>query len=419
MWGATDVGRVRKANEDSFLLVPDHGFVAVADGMGGYQRGDVAAELACNVVKEVLTTHKHVIDLYRRAPSEASQSAVKTVLDTAVQRACKEVHEAAIAMTGKGGRMGTTMDIVLQAGNTAFIAHVGDGRVFLLRGGEIHQLTQDHTLAAQQIADGVATADITTKNVITRALGVFPNVMVDDLAFELNVGDRLVVCSDGLYRYVDEDELKEEIPRTGPAETVDRLISMANTRGGKDNISVVVIEAQSEDGQMDEAATVRRMEVLRNVGLFQFCTYRELIKVCQMAESRDVPAGAVLFTEGDMGRECFIIEEGQVSIRKKSQSLGDLKAGDYFGEMSFIDVPRRSATAIVTRDAKLLVLRRNQFLQLLKQDSELAAKLMWQLLQKLSRLVRVTNRQLVREVSTFDGGEIIGTAAGNTIIDES
>jgi len=420
MWGATDVGRVRKVNEDSFLLAPDHGFVAVADGMGGYQRGDVAAQLACNVIKEALTAHKHVVDLYRRAPSEASQSAVRTMMDTAMQRACKEVHEAAIAMTGKGGRMGTTMDIVMQAGNTAFISHVGDGRIFLLRGGEIHQLTQDHTLAAQQEAEGVPVADITGKNVITRALGVFPNVLVDAMAFDLNVGDRILICSDGLYRYIDEDELMTEVPKAGVAETVDRLISMANQRGGRDNISVVVIEAEGDVGHVDESTTVRRMEVLRNVGLFQFCTYRELMKVCQMAESRNVPAGAVLFDEGDHGRECFIIEEGQIVIRKRGQVLGELKPGDYFGEMSFIDVPRRSASAVVTRDAKLLVLRRNQFLQLLKQDSELAAKLMWQLLQKLSRLVRVTNRQLVKEVSTYDKLEVIGRpdAAGDTILDE-
>ena len=420
MWGATDVGRVRKVNEDSFLLAPDHGFVAVADGMGGYQRGDVAAQLACNVIKEALTAHKHVVDLYRRAPSEASQSAVRTMMDAAMQRACKEVHEAALAMTGKGGRMGTTMDIVMQAGNTAFISHVGDGRIFLLRGGEIHQLTQDHTLAAQQAAEGVPVADITGKNVITRALGVFPNVLVDAMAFDLNVGDRLLICSDGLYRYIDEEELMEEVPKAGVAETVDRLITMANQRGGRDNISVVVIEAEGDTGQVDESTTVRRMEVLRNVGLFQFCTYRELMKVCQMAESRTVPAGAVLFDEGDHGRECFVIEEGQVVIRKRGQVLGELKSGDYFGEMSFIDVPRRSASAVVTRDAKLLVLRRNQFLQLLKQDSELAAKLMWQLLQKLSRLVRVTNRQLVKEVSTYDRHEVIGRpdAAGDTILDE-
>ena len=86
--------------------------------------------------------------------------------------------------------------------------------------------------------------------------------------------------------------------------------------------------------------------------------------------------------------------------------------------MSFIDVPRRSASAVVARDAKLLVIRRNQFLQLLKQDSEIAAKLMWQLLQKLSRLVRLTNRQLVKEVSSFDGQELIGSAAGDTILEE-
>jgi CRP-like cAMP-binding protein len=161
------------------------------------------------------------------------------------------------------------------------------------------------------------------------------------------------------------------------------------------------------------------MEVLRNVGLFQFCTYRELIRVCQLAEQRSAPAGTVLFEEGALGRECFILEEGQVTIRKKGQTLASLSSGDYFGEMSFIDVPRRSASAVVTRDASLLVIRRNQFLQLLKQDSELAAKLMWQLLQKMSRLVRLTNRRLVSEVSSFDGDEMIGrSAAGDTILDE-
>ena len=98
--------------------------------------------------------------------------------------------------------------------------------------------------------------------------------------------------------------------------------------------------------------------------------------------------------------------------------MATLGPGDYFGEMSFIDVPRRSATATVTRDVDLLVIRRNQFLQLLQQDSDLAAKLMWQLLQKLSRLVRVTNRQLVKEVTSYDGLEMIGDSAGDTILEE-
>jgi serine/threonine protein phosphatase PrpC/CRP-like cAMP-binding protein len=422
-WGATDVGNARKVNEDSFLLSPDHGFVAVADGMGGYQRGDVAAQLACNVIKETITAHRQVTDLYRRNPNDATRSAVQTMMDSALQKACREVHEAAVAITGKGGRMGTTMDLLLQIGRTAFIGHVGDGRIYLVRGGEIHQLTQDHTLQNQRTSNSDMTGP--GRNVITRALGVFPSVLVDFLAFDLDVGDRLVVCSDGLYRYLETDELKEEVGDGTVAKVVDRLVGMANHRGGRDNITVVVCAVESESRGETEQATVRRMEVLRNVGLFQYCTYRELMRVCHTAEVREVTAGTVLFDEGDHGRECFIIEQGQVSIRKNDVELAMLETSDYFGEMSFIDVPRRSASAVALRDSRLLVIRRNQFLQLLKQDSELAAKLMWQLLQKLSRLVRTTNRRLVAQRELGQGGlttDGIGAGlmereSGNTVLD--
>jgi CRP-like cAMP-binding protein len=111
----------------------------------------------------------------------------------------------------------------------------------------------------------------------------------------------------------------------------------------------------------------------------------------------EVPGGTTLFEAGDLGRECYIIEEGQVAIVKDGVELATLSTSDYFGEMSFIDVPRRSADAVAVMDTRLLIIRRNQFLQLLKQDSELAAKLMWQLLQKLSHLVRTTNRRLVAQ----------------------
>lgn len=418
-WGATDVGNARKVNEDSFLLAPDHGVVAVADGMGGYQRGDVAAQLACNVIKETVTAHRQVVDLYRRNPNDATRSAVQTMMDSAMQKACREVHEAAVAITGKGGRMGTTMDLLIQVGRTAFIAHVGDGRIYLVRGGETHQLTKDHTLHDQQLD---VSSDDTGRNVITRALGVFPSVLVDFLSFDLDVGDRLVMCSDGLYRYIEADELRDEVRDGAVPKVVDRLVQLANTRGGRDNITVVVCAVEPETRGESEQATLRRMEVLRNVGLFQYCTYRELMRVCQAAEVLDVEAGTVLFSEGDLGRECFIIEQGRIAIKKNEVELATLSTSDYFGEMSFIDVPRRSATAETTMDTRLLVIRRNQFLQLLKQDSELAAKLMWQLLQKMSRLVRTTNQRLVSqelqlEVTEGDAGGLAGIA-GDTILED-
>jgi serine/threonine protein phosphatase PrpC/CRP-like cAMP-binding protein len=421
-WGATDLGRARKVNEDGFMLAPEQGLVAVADGMGGYQRGDVASQLACNVIKESLKTHRHVVDLYRRSPNEATRSAVRTMIDAAMQKACEEVHAAALAITGRGGRMGTTMDLLMLIGRTAFLGHVGDGRIYLLRGGESHLLTRDHSLV-QDSADGTASVeDSGVRNVITRALGVFPSVLVDSLAFDIDVGDRLVVCTDGLYRYIEADELSEEVTKGSVEQVVDRLVTLANQRGGRDNITVVVCAVEGSSRRETKPATLQRMEMLRTVDLFQYCTYRELIRVCQVAEQRDIAAGSLLFKEGTVGRECYIIEQGRVSIRKRDVELAVLEVGAYFGEMSFIDMPRRSATAVAVTDTKLLIIRRNQFLQLLKQDSELAAKLMWQLLHKLSRLVRTANQNLVRDASLTDqttersGGDMTGLH-GDTILE--
>lgn len=405
-WGASDTGQTRQVNEDHFVLSPDIGLVLVADGMGGFQRGDVASQLACNVVKETVQSHRHVIDLFRRNPTDAARAAVKAMLETALQKACEQVHDAAVAITGEGGRMGTTMDALLVVGTTGFIAHVGDGRIYLLRGHEAHQLTEDHSLVQQQLRDGVITAEQARrarfKNVITRALGVFPSVLVDSLHFELDRGDRLLMCSDGLYRYIGLREMGFSLMGDVSDETVAKLIALANQRGGRDNITAVLCSADPEPDEGSLAPTKQRMEVLRRVDLFQYCTYRELMSVVQVAEQRSVPTDTVLFHEGDIGRECFIIESGAVAIEKSGTRLATLTSSHYFGEMSFIDTPRRSAAAVTIAPTDFLVINRDRFLQLMKQDSDLGAKLMWQMLQKLSKTVRLTNDKLVAETITLD-----------------
>jgi hypothetical protein len=263
----------------------------------------------------------------------------------------------------------------------------------------VHQLTEDHSLVQQQLREGTITPEQARKarfkNVITRALGVFPSVMVDTLHFELDVGDRLILCSDGLYRYLGLRELGFTVSGEVSNETVGKLIDLANQRGGRDNITVVVCVVEPEHQDEAVAPTRERMEVLRRVDLFQYCTYRELMAVCQIAAQREAPAGTLLFRDGEMGRECFVMVSGEVAIEKSGTRLALLKAGDYFGEMSFMDAPQRSADARVTEDAALLVLDRDRFLQVMKQDSELAVKLMWQLLHKMSRLLRATNEKLV------------------------
>ncbi len=223
--------------------------------------------------------------------------------------------------------------------------------------------------------------------------------------FELDRADRFLLCTDGLYRYVGLRELGFTLGGPISDDTASRLVALANERGGRDNITVVLATADKEMTGEFVPPTRARMEILRRVDLFQYCTYRELMAVCQVSENRTVMADTQLFRDGEIGRELFILQDGQVAIEKGGVRLATLGPADYFGEMSFIDMPRRSADAVTLADSNFLVLRRDRFLQLVKQDSDLAAKVMWQLLQKLTRLVRQTNERLVAESISIDDDE--------------
>jgi PPM family protein phosphatase len=406
-WGVSDVGQSRRVNEDSFLLVNDLGLALVADGMGGFQRGDVASQLAINVVKEVVTEQRHILGLFRRAPSEATRAAVKAMLEMAVQRACEQIHGAATAIAGEGGRMGTTLDLVLAVGNTIFLAHVGDGRIYLVRGEECHQLTEDHSLVQQQLREGLLTPDEAKrarfKNVITRALGVFPSVMVDTMSLELDPNDCLLLCSDGLHRYFGNAELAQVLAAPVSAGVAQRLVDLSNKRGGRDNITAVVIHAAPAVDQQVPQPNQGRLELLRRVELFQYCTYRELLRVGQVASERSLKAGEHLFRSGDAGHECYIVQAGSVAIERGGVQLAVAGPSSYFGELALIDQPRRSADAVALIDTDLLVLRREAFFQIMKQDSDLAGKLMWQLLQKLAHLVRSGNARLESDTMSLEG----------------
>lgn len=406
-WVTTDTGRVRKHNEDSALVEPSLGLYVVCDGMGGFKRGDVASSLACSVVLESITAGKRTLNLHAEQPSSATIAAVQALLQNAVQRACEEIYQAGESIAGDGGRMGTTLDAVLIIADQAFTAHVGDGRIYLLRGGECHQVTEDHSLVQEQLREGLITPDqarkAKNKNVITRALGVFPSVLVDLLYIQLAPGDALLLCSDGLHGYVGAPEMIEPVA-SGKAGGTEALVDRANKRGGRDNITALVVRVDSENPQAStrEAAATQHIEALRRCDLFSFCTYRELVQISGLCETRQVPADTTLFVEDELGGECFIIETGSVEILRGGVTLANLGPAAYFGEMSFIDSPRRSATVRTTSTSQFLVLSRNEFLRLVRQDSALATKLMWRLLHHLARMVRNANARVLAGVTTLE-----------------
>ena len=231
-WGArSDVGLVRSHNEDSFLLRTP--LFAVCDGMGGHAAGEVASSIAVETIGE-------------KAPATADD----TLLGAAVESANIAIIEGAAAGKGKVG-MGCTASAVLIEGNKMAVAHVGDSRVYLLRHGTLVRVTHDHSYVEELVDSGQITADEArvhpSRSVITRALGSDPDMYADHFSLEVNDGDRIIVCSDGLSSMITDASIEAlAVSSVTPQQAADNLVSAALTAGGGDNVTVIVIDVLND-----------------------------------------------------------------------------------------------------------------------------------------------------------------------------
>lgn len=394
-WGASDIGCVRRRNEDQFLLDPELGLAIVADGIGGQFRGDVAATIACRVVREHLGRCRRDLEVYRVDPTLARRDLVKERLREALQLANSEVFRTGEAVShGKG--MGCTMEATLVLGDSAFLAHVGDARTYLVGPAGAHQLTEDHTIVQEKVRRGMLTpeqaAKAPGKNVITRAIGSLPSVKVDTLVIPFAVGNRLLLVSDGVTRYIGDDEIAMLCGRGGHV-AVEQIVEIARSRGGVDNITAVMVAGDPEP-PAQIAVTAVQLDELRGTALFETATARELRLVASVAERREAKAGRILFREGQRGTEVFLLVEGEVVVTRNGQHLDTVHPGGSFGEMALLDQPIRSATALVTEDSRLIAIGRHRFEQLLRQDDGVGARIMWGLLMRLSQVVRQQNERI-------------------------
>jgi len=244
--GLTDVGRKRPHNEDTFVCDDALGLYLVADGVGGHAKGEVASQEAAEQLQNWVRRHVGEIDrsLARRG-AEATME-IRRLVEGGVQSACYMVYGIAEQDPEKRG-MSTTMSVLLIRGGHAFVAQVGDSRLYRLRGNLLTQMTEDHTLVNYELKHGLITpteARSTPKrNVITRAVGHRDYVQVDTLDAPVLPGDRYFLCTDG-YHGVVEDEL-DDVARLMQVEPIEqgvrRAIDRANQRGGRDNITVVIV----------------------------------------------------------------------------------------------------------------------------------------------------------------------------------
>ncbi len=244
--GHTDVGRVRKHNEDAFLHDDALGLYVVADGLGGHAAGEVASEEAVHQVRAWVRRERPRVAALVENPYDTDlQNDAEQIIRGAIQSATYLIHSMAEFDDTKAG-MGTTISVLMLLGRVAVVGQVGDSRIYLTRDEQIAQITDDHTLIAAQIREGMITEEEARyaphRNVITRAVGSHEYVEVDTRVVETVPGDRFLLCTDGLHGYLESDDEAMRHLSLPTADGVKQLIQLANTRGGKDNITAIIVE---------------------------------------------------------------------------------------------------------------------------------------------------------------------------------
>ena len=249
-FGQTDVGMRRDHNEDSYLVNDEQLLYVVADGMGGHAGGEMASRIAVTQIDEVVSRDMRDLLNGKSFKGPIEQHPALMVLPNAVKSACAEIFRTAQEMPDLHG-MGTTVTAVSFVDSYAFFAHVGDSRAYLVRDGHIEQLSEDHSLVNEQLKAGLITEEQARmsrfKNIITRSVGFEEDVAVDTMVVPTQPGDLYLLCSDGLANLASDIEMRDLAYENFLRDVPQKLIDLANDRGGDDNITVIAVYVNGDE----------------------------------------------------------------------------------------------------------------------------------------------------------------------------
>ena len=410
--GLTDVGKSREQNEDSLLVDNELELYVVSDGMGGHAAGEIASATAIASVLRSIREKQPVIDRVKNRKAELGD--LRAVAERAAQTACRDVFHLASTTPGTAG-MGATLTLLLVVDRMAVMAHVGDSRLYLCRGGAVHQMSNDHTMAAELARSGIIRADEikthTYANVLTRSIGTREAVPVDTLVLDLLPGDRFLICSDGLAGYIEDlDWLGERLSADDLDGIPDELVGFANAAGGQDNITAVVVRIESDETE-PVVVRARTNEIrstlasLEAVFLFEDLSLAHLTRVLNACDVEVFEPGAVVRREGQTCAELIAVIDGSLCVSRGEKELGRLGPGDFIGATTLIDARAARATIEAAERSRVLRLDRQTFWALLQARP-------WLGLSLLERLTRWATRDRERLVSKLDRGD--GLPAGLT-----
>lgn len=388
---ASDCGRKRANNEDAFLADPEDGLFAVADGMGGHNGGEVASALAVETLKKSVASAP--ADEFISQPTLSARRKLLEWLRKTIDPINQAIQERAEADANLRG-MGCTLDVVMIRGRGLFLSHVGDSRIYLLRDGQLHRLTEDHNFGQMVLSAGAMTKEEVARhpqrNVLTRALGPFSTVQVDSAYVELLPRDVILLCSDGLYNEVPEPEIAKLLAGD-VRHAAKELVEAAVAAGGRDNVTAVVLSVDVQPERTAVLGSELARAALAASPLFSSLTESELLRVQKIAFARECAAGDYLFEEGQLCSAFFLTVAGGVTAWRSGIKVGQFEPGDPLGNLALLpqiaSVSARCETPVMVLEFPVSELQ-----SLLTTDPLVAAKLAFAALAKTSeRLVTVSS----------------------------
>jgi serine/threonine protein phosphatase PrpC len=258
-WARTDLGLKRELNEDSYLADSNISLFIVADGMGGHAGGNIASKMSVDIIRQRVREARKAGVLFSKDAIDNESPAVLKMLEESIKEASARIFEKSDRQPELAG-MGTTVTLMLTHGKRAYVAHVGDSRLYRLRNGKFEQMTEDHSLVNEQVKAGFITSEEAQhsrfRNIITRSVGFESEVNADTMSLVMNPADIFLICSDGLTGMIEDDEIHKTIRKTRLSQAPSRLVDLANRAGGEDNVTVVVLKYG--DGQHDKRVSKSR-----------------------------------------------------------------------------------------------------------------------------------------------------------------
>jgi len=425
-YGESNMGLVRKNNEDAWGEIPELNLFVCCDGMGGHAAGEIASSMTVEEVKRLVQDNQEMVQAYIEHGEKSGHTKhdISKMLEQAVQSACIKVYQEAQLDDAKRG-MGTTCDALLITPETGFIAHVGDSRVYLERQGKIHQLTEDHSLMNELLRRGKYTQEEFEKtpfyehrNALTRAVGVYESIEVELFDFSVLPGDSFLMCSDGMSHYLNQFNMSQVMQNESPEEIVREFIEISRNGGGHDNITGILVRipiaSDSAESAIARAAEINlSLEVLHHIPLFQHLDYRELVRIHNLTSVRSYTQDELIVKEGEEGREFFVILRGKIRLEKAGTTFKMLQDRDHFGEMALVDKSPRSASAIAAVPTRVLVIQRRDFYNIVRYEHAIAVKLLWSFVQELTRRLRMTTTELSTALVAEEVSDLIEEEPGD------